>query len=68
MSIAYAEWEKHRQALLQGLALELRQRLALRYMKPGEKMPLESQRNLAEALPAGLRRIPNAIAIGCSGL
>jgi hypothetical protein len=62
MPIAYAERKKRRQALLQGLVPELRQRLALRHVEAVIKLPQEAQRILAEALSAGLHNIPEAIA------
>lgn len=62
MPIAYTERKKRRQALLQGLVPELRQRLALRHVEAVAKLPPEAQRTLAGALSAGLRRIPDAIA------
>jgi hypothetical protein len=63
MPIAYAERKKRRQALLQGLVPELRQRLALRHVEAVIKLPQEAQRTLAEALVAGLHNIPVAISI-----
>jgi hypothetical protein len=62
MLIAYAERKKRRQELLQELAPELRQRLALRHVEAVAKLTPEAQQTLAEALSAGLRRIPDAIA------
>ena len=62
MPIPYAERKKRRQALLQQLAPELRQRLALRHVEAVAKLTPEAQQTLAEALSAGLRRIPDAIA------
>jgi hypothetical protein len=62
MPIKYAERKKRRQALLQGLVPELRQRLALRYVEAVIKLPPQAQRTLAEALSAGLHNIPETIA------
>jgi hypothetical protein len=62
MPIAYAERKKRRQALLQGLVPELRQRLALRHVEAVIKLPPQAQRTLAEALSVGLHNIPEAIA------
>jgi len=62
MPIAYAERKKRRQALLQQLPPELRQRLALRHVEAVVKLPEEARRTLAEALKAGLRHVPEAIA------
>jgi hypothetical protein len=62
MPITYAERKKRRQALLQGLVPELRQRLALRHVEAVIKLPQEAQRTLAETLSAGLHNIPKAIA------
>jgi hypothetical protein len=61
MPISYAERKKRRQELLQELAPELRQRLALRHVEAVAKLPRAAQRTLAEALTAGLRNIPDAI-------
>ena len=61
MPIAYAERKKRRQALLQGLSPELRERLALRHVEAVAKLPSEAQQILAEALMAGLRHIQDAI-------
>lgn len=62
MPISYAERKKRRQKLLQGLPLELRQRLALRHVEAVAKLPPGAQRTLAKALLAGMRRLPDAIA------
>ena len=62
MPISYAERKKRRQAILQGLAPELQECLALRHVEAVAKLPLEAQRTLAMALSAGLQRIPAAIA------
>jgi hypothetical protein len=62
MPISYAERKKRRQALLQGLVPELRQRLALRHVEAVARLHQEAQRTLAEALSAGLGGIPEAIA------
>ncbi len=63
MPISYAERKKRRQAMLQGLAPELRQRLALRHVEAVEKLPQEAQQTLAGALSAGLRGISDAITL-----
>jgi hypothetical protein len=62
MPISYAERKKRRQAILQGLAPELQERLALRHVEAVVKLPLEAQHTLALALSAGLPGIPAAIA------
>ena len=62
MPITYAERKKRRQALLQQLPPELRQQLALRNVEAVVKLPEEAQQTLAEALNAGLRHVPEAIA------
>jgi hypothetical protein len=62
MPIAYTERKKRRQALLQGLVPELRQRLALRHVEAVIKLPPQAQRTLAEALSAGVQNIPEAVA------
>jgi len=61
MPIAYAERKKRRQELLNQLAPELRDHLALRHVEGVAKLSREGQRTLAEALTAGLRNIPDAI-------
>jgi hypothetical protein len=60
--ISYAERKKRRQAILQGLAPELQERLALRHVEAVAKLPFEAQHTLAMALSAGLQGIPAAIA------
>lgn len=62
MPISYAERKKRRQAILQGLAPELQERLALRHVEAVAKLPLDAQHILAVALSAGLQGIPAAIA------
>lgn len=62
MPIPYAERKRRRQAMLQQLDPELRQRLALRHVEAAAKLSSEAQRVLGEALMAGLGHIPNAIA------
>lgn len=61
MPIAYAERKKRRQELLEQIAPELHDRLALRHVEAVAKLPQSAQRTLAEALTAGLRNIPDAI-------
>ena len=61
MPIAYAERKKRRQELLNQLAPELRDRLALRHVETVVKLPQAAQQTLAGALTAGLRNIPEAI-------
>jgi hypothetical protein len=61
MPIAYAERKKRRQELLNKLAPELRDRLALRHVEAVAKLPQSAQQTLAEALTARLRNIPDAI-------
>jgi hypothetical protein len=63
MPISYAERKKRRQAMLQQLAPELRQRLALRHVETVAKLPQEAQQTLAGALSSGLRGISDAIAL-----
>jgi len=63
MPISYAERKKRRQAMLQGLAPELRQRLALRHVEAVAKLPQEAQRTLAGVLSAGLRGVSDAVAL-----
>lgn len=62
MPISYAERKKRRQAILDGLAPELQERLALRHVEAVAKLSLDAQRTLAMALSAGLQGIPAAIA------
>jgi hypothetical protein len=62
MPISYAERKKRRQALLQGLKPELRERLALRHVEAVAKLSPQAQRTLASALSSGMRSIPAAIA------
>ncbi len=61
MPIAYAERKRRRQELLNRLAPELRDRLALRHVEAVAKLPQSAQQTLAEALTAGQRNIPDAI-------
>jgi len=61
MPISYAERKKRRQAMLQGLAPELRQRLALRHVEAVTKLAPEAQQTLVHALTGGLRSISDAI-------
>jgi hypothetical protein len=63
MPIPYAERKRRRQALLQQLDPELRQRLALRHVEAAAKLPTAAQRTLAAALSSGLSHIPDAIAL-----
>ena len=62
MPISYAERKKRRQAILEGLAPELQERLALRHVEAVAKLSFDAQRTLAMALSAGLQGIPAAIA------
>lgn len=62
MPISYAERKKRRQTILEGLAPELQERLALRHVEAVAKLSLDAQRTLAMALSAGLQGIPAAIA------